>query len=344
MLGKAIALSLLTAISLHGRAAHSQPMDDRAADDAADPSVAPVKARPWNVGVTKAQKSSAQPFFDAGNQQFERSSFGNALREYRRAIAHRDHPAIRYNMAVCLINLDQPIEAYEELKLAMQYGDAPLGEELYKEGQTYLKLLLGQLAELVIATKTSGASVSLDGEKLFVGPGEATRLVRPKRHQIIATKEQMLTLSREIVPAAGELNRVELELSPITESIVLRRRWASWKPWAVAGAGAGIALLGLPMRSSSTDAATNYDSQVARTCSAGCDELPDDLVALRERAESQQVIAFSMFFTGGALLTAGVVAAFLNRPRPTEVTPGPQLSIIPTGDGEGMAASYSGRF
>ncbi len=293
--------------------------------------------------MTEEQKRAAEPFFDAGNGHFERSSFGNALKEYRKAIAHRDHPAIPYNMAVCLINLDQPIEAYEHLTKAMKYGEAPLGDELHTEGQTYLKLLLGQLAELVVTTETQGANVSLDGQELFVGPGSATRLVRPKRHQIIATKAQMLTLTQEIVPAAGELNRVELKMVPLAESVVLRRRWASWKPWALAGAGAGIVLLGLPMRSSAEDNANNYDSQVVRTCPSGCDELPEDIVTLRDRAESQQTIAFSMFFAGSAILTAGVVAAFLNRPRATEVAPS-ALTIAPTGNGQGVAASYSGSF
>jgi len=339
----ATALSLLAAITLYAEVAVAQPEQQEVPEAPAAALSEPAET-PWNRGVTEEQKLAAQPFFEAGNQHFERSSFGNALKEYRQAIAHRDHPAIRYNMAVCLINLDQPIEAYEQLQSAMQYGAAPLGKELFTEGQTYLKLLFGQLAELLVTTDESGATVSLDGQELFVGPGEATRLVRPKRHQIIATKEQMLTLTQEIVPAAGELNRVELNLVPISDSVVLKRRWANWKPWAVAGAGAGIALLGLPVRATSNSNATTFDSQVVRACPSGCAELPDDLVSLRTRAEQQEIIAFSMFATGGLLLTAGVVAAFLNRPRATEVEPQPQISIIPTADGDGMAASYSAQF
>ncbi len=331
------------AVVLPAQSTRAQPEAPEDTASAEEEAPTPTPPQPWNAGVTEAQKEAAQPFFDAGNGHFERSSYGNALKEYRRAIEHRDHPAIRYNMAVCLINLDQPILAYEELGKAMKYGAAPLGEELHKEGQTYLKLLLGQLAELVVSTETAGAKVSLDGKELFVGPGKATRLVRPTRHQIIATKAQMLTITEDVVPAAGEKNEVALRMVPLRESVVMRRRWASWKPWAIAGAGAGIALLGLPMRSSSIDNASNFDAQVVRTCPAGCDELPDDLVTLRDRAKSQQTIAFSMFVAGGALLTTGVVAAFLNRPQATEMDT-PQLSIAPASEGQGFSASLSGRF
>ena len=343
----ATALSLLAAITLASQSVYAQPEavpEGPATEDAASPEVPAPAPKPWNAGISTAQKEAAQPFFEAGNEHFERSSFGNALKEYRQAITFRDHPAIRYNMAICLINLDQPIEAYEQLESALQFGEAPLGKALFKEGQTYRKLLLGQLAELLVATEEVGAKVSLDGEELFVGPGESRRLVQPKRHQLIATKDKMLTLTRELVPAAGELNRVDLELVPIADGVVLKRRWASWKPWAVAGAGAGLALLGVPVRSASGSNADSYDSQVVRACPGGCTELPADIAALRSRAETQEIVAFSLFFTGGALLTAGVVAAFLNRPQPQTLEASSEFAIVPTASGDGMAASFGSTF
>tara|TARA_R110002096_G_scaffold143328_4_gene299353 strand:+ start:147328 stop:147519 length:192 start_codon:yes stop_codon:yes gene_type:complete len=36
---------------------------------------APASETPWNDGVTKEQKAKAQPFFDAGNDYFERSMY-----------------------------------------------------------------------------------------------------------------------------------------------------------------------------------------------------------------------------------------------------------------------------
>ena len=58
-----------------------------------------------------------------------------------------DHPAIRYNTAVALINLDQPLAADVELDSAMRFGDAALGADTFKQAQLYKKLLGGQLAD-----------------------------------------------------------------------------------------------------------------------------------------------------------------------------------------------------
>jgi len=361
MTRKATVLSLALALPILGANAWATPADtvpepplksDQTEELPVDPNAPPATStpnatddeKPWNVGVTQEQRDAAQPLFEAGNEHFERSSYGNALKEYREAIVHRDHPAIRYNMAICLINLDQPIEAYEQLQHALQFGDAPLGRDLFKEGQTYKKLLLGQLAELRVTTQESDANVSLDGEELFVGPGEATRLVRPKRHQVIATKAHMLTLTRELVPAAGETTHVDLELVPVADGLILKRRWDAWKPWAVAGAGAGLALLGLPLQAVSRSNARNYDSQVARFCVTRCDELPKDISDLRTRAEQQQVAAFSIIVTGSAVFTAGVVAAFMNRPKAQEREPTSTFSLIPNVAGDGMSASFGSSF
>src|SRR3954469_25031644 len=92
---------------------------------------------PWSVGVTDAQKAEAQKNLDAGNALFLDKKYAEALEKYRAAVAAWDHPAIRFNIVRCLIQLDKAVEASDNLKLALKYGSAPLEEAVYTEALSY---------------------------------------------------------------------------------------------------------------------------------------------------------------------------------------------------------------
>ncbi len=309
---------------------------------------------PWNSGVTEEQKAKAKPFFDAGNDYFERSMYSKALIEYRKALEFRDHPAIRYNVAVCLINLRLPIEAHENLVVAMQYGEAPLAEGLFKEGKTYMSLLEGQLGKVVIKTKEAGARVSLDGKELFVGPGEATLMTKPETHQITTVKKGMLTDNREFVPRTGDaVNVFEITMVPFSSAgIVHKRRWSRWKPWAVVGGGLGIAAIGVPLYFFARQNMTEYDSRFSSDCPMGCnaDAVPAATADFETRAKLQNTSAVSLFIAGGVAATSGALLLYLNRPRAfrvkevqTEQGTAGNFHIVPTFEGGavGAVSSYS---
>src|SRR5262249_22511020 len=132
------------------------------------------------------------------NKLFEDSQHAAALAKYREALKVWDHPAIRYNAAVALIQLDQPLAAHENLELALRYGDEAIGAENHQQALTYRKLLLGQLAELKVACAEPGADVALDGQPLFVAPGEASRRLLPGSHQLVARKAGFLPATRAL--------------------------------------------------------------------------------------------------------------------------------------------------
>ena len=71
--------------------------------------------RPWAKGVPEEAQKWAFVLFEEGNKLFENSEHAAALAKYRQALSVWDHPAIRYNAAVALINLDQPLAANENL-------------------------------------------------------------------------------------------------------------------------------------------------------------------------------------------------------------------------------------
>lgn len=312
-------------------------------------------ANPWNEGVPAAQREEAQAIFEKGNYHFERSGYSKALAEYRKAIALWDHPAIRYNIAICLMQLDQPIEAMEHLKKSLSYGEKPLGRRLFSEGQLHQKNLSARLSVVNISTTEVGARVTLDGEEIFTGPGNTQRTVLVKKHQIVASKEGMLTLTRDFVPEGGEDLKIKLKLVPLSDNTVLVRRWDTWKPWAVMGGGVVASAAGGAFYLLSTRNLDAYDNGVIAACPNGCAiDSPEHqgLVGKRDSGELQNKFMIGSLVAGGLAVSTGLVLVFLNRPRVKHVEGGktqsvsePQVSFSPLlGGGSGALTELSWEF
>jgi tetratricopeptide (TPR) repeat protein len=301
-----------------------------------DPSPDRSADAPWAIGVAADDKSQAVALFEEGNRFFERSQYAQALQRYRSAIEHWDHPAIRGNIAVSLINLDQAVEAYENIELALKYGDAPFDQSIYNQLVTNRKLLLGQLGQLEVECEQSDAEVTLDGQFLFRGPGTASRILLAGSHQIVASKPGYLTVSEAMVLLPGKPTTVNIELVPLTDTRVFKRRWARWKPWAVIGGGTALALIGVPLQIAAANNIEQYEREVGMMCRQGCseDELSESVQDLESRAKIQNGVAISAFALGGAALVTGVILVAMNQPR-LVAGESPQqnmrVSISPTG-------------
>lgn len=312
---------------------------------------APLRAepeRPWAAGVSAADQQSALALFEAGNVLFTESQYAAALVRYRDALKLWDHPAIRYNAAVSLINLDQPLGALEHLEAALTHGEAPLGPENHRQALLYKKLLVAQVAELEVTCTEPNAEVMLDGETLFRAPGRASRRLLPGAHQLIARKSGFLTETRALDLPAGRLTRAEMKLQALS-ALPMRtvRRWPGWQPWAVLGGGALVGLAGAPFLASASSNFQTFDDEVARQCPTGCSEaeLPPSARDARDRAEFQNGVAVTLFAVGGAGVVTGVVLLVLNQPRlePERKQPA-KLSFEPVVSPGFSGVSASGQF
>jgi hypothetical protein len=318
-----------------------------AQDQAPAPAQEESNSSPWNKDVSVAQRDEAQGIFEKGNYHFERSGYSKALAEYRKAIVLWNHPAIRYNMAICLMQLDQPIEAAGHLEKSLHYGEKPLGRRLFSEGQLHQKNLAARLSVVEVATKDAGARVTLDGEELFTGPGSAERTVLAKKHQIVASKEGMLTLTKDFIPEAGEVSKIKIKLVPLSESnVVLVRRWDTWKPWAVMGGGVVVGAIGGTFYLLTARNVDAYDQGIAAACPSGCStdsQVYRDLKHKKDRGALQNKVMVGSLVAGGLALSTGVVLLFLNRPRVQHLggssgDSGPQVSLNPLWGHHGTGA------
>jgi hypothetical protein len=298
--------------------AHAQRAASSLADDA---------ERPWALGVSTEQQSRARALFEQGNAFFTESQHALALARYREAVAAWNHPGIRYNMAVSLIHLDQPLAAYEDLQEALRYGAAPLGPELYDQALTYKKLLEGQLAELRVVCAEPGAEVALDGEPLFRSPGERKRRLAPGAHQLVASKPGHVTESRALLLLPGKPTVETLRLRPLPW-FEARRRWSWWKPWLVLASGVAVAAAGVPLLVQARDDYARYDAWVTAMCRGGCPiaDVPPSVSEPRSRAPVENGVAIASFTVGGALVASGVALLILNQPRVVER----RIALLPT--------------
>lgn len=344
----AVAVVMLAGISGTAQGQEQPDVDAPSENDAtADANAGTTADAPWGEGVPYDVQVKARDLFMEGNVLMRDTLFAGAAAKYEQAIALWSHPAFHYNLALARIHLDQPILAYESMRDALQHGAAPLGQDRHDHARSYLQLLRNQLAEIEVVCEQAGAHVSLDGKPLFVAPGRYQGLVEPGGHQVVASGEGRIPATEEVVLAPGERTRVDI--APLYLRVREQRRWTVWKPWAVAGAGAAVALLGGALQWNADRQLGVFDRGVELTCEEPMDgstrrdcetvELGDAETAPRRSAIWQQRAALAAYTVGGAAVVTGAVLLVLNRGQPVrEYVAQPQAWLMVAPDHVGVAA------
>lgn len=269
--------------------------------------------KPWAAGVSEQNQRAAFALYDEGNKAFANAEYKPALETYTKALALWDHPQIRYNIAVCLINLDRTVEALDNLEQAMRFGAPPLGPDLWNQGQSYRKLLLARVAEIQVDAEP-GASVSLDGKPL----ANSQQRVLSGDHQIVVEKPRYQTETRAVRLNGGDHVTIKIELKPVAVARTLHRKWARWLPWTVLSGGVVVAAVGAPVLIAAGSSYDRYDAAVRADCLHGCvagQPSTQHVADLESHAKLENNVAVSLFAVGGAIAATGFVMVILNQPR-----------------------------
>lgn len=312
--------------------------------------------RPWARGVTKTEQQAALALFHDGNLELNDGLFAKAADKYKLALKHWDHPAIHYNLALALMNIDQPINAYDNLQLAIKYGAAPLqSKDKLDNAKRYLKLLNEQIAEVEVTCMKPGAKVSVDGKPVFVGPGTYKSRVRAGRHTFVAELEGHPTKITAPYISPGAPFRIELKLYTVAELTRYRRRWKStWAPYTVIGAGVVVGLVGGGMEIAAQNTFHNFDSTIAKcnttSSGSGC-TASSDLVGMKNRGNMQRTLGYVGYGVAAGAVITGAVLAYLNRSTPYQIRPedmdaeqGPAVSVAPMLGPDTAGAMVLGHF
>ena len=308
---------------------------------AASPARADDAAAPWSQGVTAAHKAEAKQLLETGNALFLEHKYAEALDAYRRAIAVWDHPAIRFNIVRCLIQLDRAVEASQNLDAALKYGATPLEDTVYAEAIAYQKLLANQTGELEVACGQPGVVMTLDGQPLASCPSHERRRVATGRHQLVAAKPGFLTRTEDVVVAGGTTEHAEVSLLPLAETAHIVHRWPSWIPWVVFGGGLAVAAGGALVEGIASSKIADFDRALVRDCSGpGCGPsrpIPAADLELESSAHTYGAIGVAVIAAGVAATATGATMLYLNRGRSVY---GYEVAPIPGGATVGVRGSF----
>jgi len=326
----------------------AQPAEPAQPAQPAEPE--PPREEAWARGVAPAERTQALALFTRGNEHFVTKSYREAVELYRQALGHWGHPRIHGNLAIALIQLGQPLKALEHVEAALAHGPDPFDPKIHRQLELHRKLLSMQVGRVKVICTEVGAQVTLDGENLVECPGEAVKTVRVGWHQVVASKRGFVSFVHKAVIESGAEVAVAVDLVALEDSVRFERRWATWKPWAVAAGGVALVGLGIPFALAAEQNARDYDRAFAQACPSGCamgDEsrLSDAERSLVGRVRWQNRIALSAFVVGGAAAVSGAVLVYLNRPRAFDRTRERQpLGLVPvvspTGAGLAWTMSY----
>ncbi|MBL8627402.1 MAG: serine/threonine protein kinase [Myxococcales bacterium] len=159
--------------------------------------------RPWARGVSADDQRAALALFNEGNTLLRAGEYREAAARYRAALPRWDHPAIQFNLALALVDEDQPVELQRALAAAMRYGAAPLDEDKFARAQALASLVAKQVTQLEFATQVAGRTLILDGEDVFTGPGRFQRAVAAGRHTWALRVGARTSPPRTVVLAGG---------------------------------------------------------------------------------------------------------------------------------------------
>lgn len=332
------ALALCAAATAHADRHHrkKKPTATGSSDD-----------KPWSQGVSKADQQQATELFAAGNALFEQSKYTEAAAQYERALEKWDNPKIEYNLVLCLLNMRQPLDAWDHLESALEYGEDGLGKRLFDDAQSHKTTLESTLALVEVDSEQDGVVIMFDGHQLFSGKGSKELHVLAGKHQLVATREGYETESRALDLPAGETTKQTIKLQPQKIKITrenYERRWAWWVPWSTAGAGVALALVGTGVYLAARSDMRAYDAELLSACPQGC----SDAMAAKYAGDERHARLVSQvgigFWVGGAAV-AGVagVMAYLNRPTKVvheETRPDISVTVTPSFVGASLSMTF----
>jgi hypothetical protein len=309
-------------------------------------------ARPWISGVPQREQKAATDLFREGNGLLKESLFVQAAAKYREALSHWNHPGIHYNLALALLNLDQPIEVYNHLEAALKYGPAPLDADKFEHAIRYRALIEKQLARIdVRCDKPDGAVVTMDGTRLFMAPGRYEGLVRVGQHTIVAERRGFVGVQQTPTLPPAETTKIELRMFTAEQLTRYKRRWPIYVPVAVLAAGVVAAGVGGILNWQATESFHAYDSGITKcsvgSVTGGC--MPNgELAGKRSSGDAMQGSAFALYAVGAGLVAAGGVLLYMDRARPYHVEQGetaqPPVVVAPVLSSKSGGATVTVRF
>jgi len=185
-----------------------------------------------------AETDRARSLFAEGVSLVSESRFEEAEARFRQALAIRDAPAIRYNLASVLYEQGEYPEAQIENERALAADTVP---DAVRTAAMELRAHIAERAAYVTFERAGpavGGSISVDGYVL-TQPGLEIPL-SPSSHTVIVTLSGAEVARREVEVSTGEHRTVVVGEAPAAEAPIVPGRSIDQEDWfwpVVAGGG-----------------------------------------------------------------------------------------------------------
>jgi tetratricopeptide (TPR) repeat protein len=279
--------------------------------------VAPAQAQtqpslpPWHQGVSDERKQRAQALFQEGRDLHRQLMLGEARSKYEEALSNWEHPQLRLYLGRVLMRIGLPLLAHESLQKALQWGPGALDPQDENDARTELRELeQKELAALKIRCDEPRAALMLDGKPWFGCPGLERRMVTPGEHVITAKKAGYYTVVKPVVVLNGKEASGAARLS--VDATITERRWPTWQPWAVVGAGAAVSLLGVGLQLQANKDRDEAERKLQNGCGGSCVPSTTDGYG---HSQLENRLAIGSLIVGGAALVTGTIMVVMNMPR-----------------------------
>ena len=324
------------------------------------PTAPAPRAAGWTQMVMQARQRAAGKLYGEARLDRDAGMLGKAAGGYRAALAYWEDPIIRYELALVLIELRDPVAAAEQLDKVIQGGRAGIANaRVYEHAvATQQKLLEHELAHLLVTCWTNGARIIIDNDE--AGAWIIQTRASPARPAVITQRVRVRaglhTILAELpgghlVPVQRRVRAGETVHVTVAVPMVWQRRWENmqWAPWALSSTGILLWAVGNTLQHSAAATFRRADDKV-EDCTAGRESCPSSgALRLQDTAETRRTLGLVSYGLAGAALVTGGVLAYLNRrvtyPGTAERRPGSQGTSIAPLVGPGLGgALVTGRF
>ncbi|MCC7537083.1 MAG: hypothetical protein IT379_12755 [Deltaproteobacteria bacterium] len=174
----------------------------------------PASAQP---APSEAQTRQARTLFREGLSHADAGRWSAAAERFRRALALRAAPPIRYNLAAALVELGDPVEAAEHLDLVL--ADAETAQDVRTQAMQLLSTVSARTGRITLRLTgapelVTGVTIRVDDRALPAGPPERSVRVMPGPHVAVAMRDGRQVGRGEATVAAGETVALSIALVP----------------------------------------------------------------------------------------------------------------------------------
>lgn len=174
---------------------------------------------------TPSEISVARRLFEEGKAAEDAGRFREAAERFRKAIAIKDTPGMRFHLARCEEEQGALVEAlveYDRARELLESGiKAPDVERLLPDARKRVQAKVASVT-LRLPEGLTNASVELDGKTLSSSVLGVPIPVNPGKHRLSATASGRTSFAAELELGAGEAKQVAVELPASAAPVVPR--------------------------------------------------------------------------------------------------------------------------